>query len=232
MRSEHAGHRKRLLSKLPSGTLEMHELLEILFFYSIKQKNTNGLAHRALADFGDAVDLFSANLEQLQQINGIGLSTASLIMCVEQIHEKLNQATKRSYPKKYDVDGFLKYAETEYRGLQQEVFDVYLLKADRSIWMRKRFTSDSVSSVTVDTADFSNLVAVNRPAGLVIAHNHPSGSADPSEKDDKTTKDCQMICRMHNVLFCEHAICSPTGTFSYYKSGKLLKIIEQTKEQS
>jgi len=232
MPSGHEGHRKRLLNKLPSGTLEVHELLELLFFYSIPRKDTNGIAHRALTDFGNVNDLFLADLEQLQQVEGLGPNTAALIMCVQQLHQKLNEAAKSSYPKRYDIESFLNYAKKEYGKLKQEVFDVYLLKADQSFWFRKRFTSDSVSSVKIDMSDFSKLLAVYRPAGLVIVHNHPSGSAEPSDKDDQTTKDCQTICRIHNVILCDHIICSPTGEFSYYQSGKLLKLIQRAKEQS
>lgn len=232
MPSGHEGHRKRLMNKLASGTLETHELLELLLFYSIPRKDTNGIAHRALESFGGLTNLFNADLEQLQQVDGIGENSALLITCVSQLAEKLNQAGKNATPKKYEYHSFLKYAEKEYRALNHEVFDVYLLKADQSIQFRKRFTSDSVNSVKIDPCSFSKLLAINRPAGVVLVHNHPSGSEQPSEKDDETTKGCQTICRIHNAMLCEHIVCAPTGSFSYYHSGRLSKLFSDGIESS
>ncbi len=232
MPSGHEGHRKRLVNKLPSGTLEVHELLELLFFYAIPRKDTNALAHRAIESFGGLNNLFSADLEQMQQVDGIGPNTAALVMCVQQLHEKLALAEKNAYPKKYEYQNFLKYAKTEYGDLKQEVFDVYLLKADQSIQFRKRFSSDNVNSVKINPSDFSKLLATNRPAGVILVHNHPSGSAEPSAKDDQTTKDCQTLCRIHNAMLCEHIVCAPTGEFSYYHSGRLTQLLSGVKKGS
>jgi len=59
-----------------------------------------------------------------------------------------------------------------------------------------------------------------------MVHNHPFGDAVSSEKDDMMTKNLQMLCSMHNRLFCDHIIYAPNGMYSYYLSGKLKEISE------
>ena len=69
---EHAGHRKRMFSRLAEGTLCDHEYLEMLLFYAIPRRNTNDIAHRLLARFGDLNGVLNAPLQALQEIDGVG----------------------------------------------------------------------------------------------------------------------------------------------------------------
>ena len=57
-----------------------------------------------------------------------------------------------------------------------------------------------------------------------MVHNHPYGPAIPSKNDDLMTKNMQMLCSMHNLLFCEHVICASNGLYSYYLSKRLTEI--------
>ena len=72
--STHDGHRKRLRAKFLSApeTLEDHELLELLLFYSIPRANTNEIAHRLLSRFGSIKGVVNAGLPALKEIDGIG----------------------------------------------------------------------------------------------------------------------------------------------------------------
>jgi len=57
-----------------------------------------------------------------------------------------------------------------------------------------------------------------------MVHNHPYGEAIPSDSDDRMTKNCQMLCSMHNRLFCDHITYAPNGMYSYYLSGRMKDI--------
>ena len=70
--SEHDGHRHRIIEKLDTGVLCEHELLEILLFNALPRRNTNDLAHRLLTAFGSIRGVFSASVEQLKLVDGVG----------------------------------------------------------------------------------------------------------------------------------------------------------------
>ncbi|MBO7297723.1 MAG: hypothetical protein J6U60_01595, partial [Clostridia bacterium] len=72
--------------------------------------------------------------------------------------------------------------------------------------------------------ELSAFLLTEQASGVVMVHNHPFGSAFPSEADDKMTINVQMLCSMHNRLLCEHVIYAPDGLFSYYLSGKIQDI--------
>ena len=81
MAGEHAGHRKRIIQKLESGTLLDHELLEIMLFSVLPRRNTNDLAHRLLNQFGSIHEVYAASMEELMKVPGIGESIAAHIRC-------------------------------------------------------------------------------------------------------------------------------------------------------
>ena len=84
----HEGHRERLKEKLITSpnSLQPHEVLEILLFYAIPRKNTNEIAHQLLNMFdGSLKKVFSADMEILKSIKGVGENTAHFLKTMSKI---------------------------------------------------------------------------------------------------------------------------------------------------
>ena len=82
MAGEHAGHRQRMRERFRTQGLDgfaPHEVLELMLFYAIPQKNVNPLAHRLLERFGTLHGVLQASVEQLMQVDGIGETAATLL---------------------------------------------------------------------------------------------------------------------------------------------------------
>ena len=56
---------------------------------------------------------------------------------------------------------------------------------------------------------------------VIIAHNHPSGNVAPSDVDDFTTMNINLLCEMHGVRLVDHVIVGKDDAFSYHVSGRL-----------
>ncbi|MBQ9730021.1 MAG: hypothetical protein IJV80_04325 [Clostridia bacterium] len=223
----HEGHRQRIIKKLDSGALEEHELLEILLFNAVPRRNTNDLAHRLLAAFGSIKGVFSASIEQLSAVNGIGSGIAAYLVCIGKFYEYYRELPKAEYPEHFELETFIQFVKGAYKNLKQEVLDVYLLDESSSVLLRRRFTLNQKGFVEVSPDDFSKLMIEYSPSGIVVVHNHLYGTSTPSVADDRTTKQVQVACSFHNVLFCDHLIYSPFGVYSYYKDGKMQKISQE-----
>ena len=82
MGSVHQGHRarqrKKLLENGPRAFAD-HELLEMLLYYAIPRRDTNELAHRLLERFGSLQGVFSAPVEELSTVEGVGENAAVLL---------------------------------------------------------------------------------------------------------------------------------------------------------
>ena len=71
MAGEHAGHRQRMRERFLTGGLEGfadHEVLELMLFYAIPQRNVNPLAHRLLDRFGTLHAVLEAPVEELMKV--------------------------------------------------------------------------------------------------------------------------------------------------------------------
>ena len=71
----HSGHRQRLKERFLRDGLdnfEEHQVLELLLFYGIPQRDTNTIAHELIRKFGSLSRVLEATPEELQQVNYVG----------------------------------------------------------------------------------------------------------------------------------------------------------------
>ena len=223
--NEHGGHRERMIEKLSqNAALTPHEYLEILLFSALPRIDTRPLAHRLLQELGDLSGVLTASVERLQKTEGIGKQTAAYIHTVGKLIEQFESVKEQTLPAYFEPFHFLAFVKNEYAEIPYEVLDAYLLNSDNQIVSRRRFSVENVSNVRLRTDEFIECLMEHRPSGVVLVHNHPSGEPNPSAMDELTTKKCQAVCSMHNVLFCEHVIFCKEGAFSYYISGRMQEL--------
>ncbi len=222
--AEHEGHRHRIIEKMDSGSLQEHEYLEILLFSAVPRRNTNELAHRLLDSFGSLPNIFDASVEKLRTVEGVGENVAAFLKCVGTFYHKYYQKGESTFPARFEENSFMEYIRTKYAPLEEEVLDFYLIDQHQRIIYSKRFTIGSTQRVVMRPDDLTRLLVDFKPHGIVVVHNHLKGNCFPSEADDGTTNQFQVICSIHNVRFCDHLIYSPAGIYSYYRSGRMQEI--------
>lgn len=221
---EHEGHRKRLIQKLAGGALVEHEVLETLLFNAIPRRNTNDLAHKLLAEFGSVTAVLGAPISALTKVDGIGESVASYLRCVGTFCERYYAEYKERFPDVYDERDFATFVRREYTYLEYEVLDCYLVEKTGRILQRRRVSKGNHDSANISPDALTEILATRGVAGIVLVHNHPSTSSKPSDADEDLTKQIQMICSFHNLLFCDHIICGSDGAYSFYMQGKMASI--------
>ena len=220
----HKGHRKRMIERLKKGGLVDHEYLECLLFYAIPRRNTNDIAHRLLAKFGSLPKVLSASYAELIRVDGLGESAAAYLTYLGAVFQKYYREDKNQYTGEFDARKFALYVNELYADEKSEVADVYLLNEHNEILRRKRFTLDHIGHVTFEPIKLAELVMEYCPSGIVLVHNHLLGSAAPSDTDEEMTRKCQILCSMHNIMFCDHVIYAKDGVYSYYLSGRMQEI--------
>lgn len=222
----HAGHRARLFAKYKNEYLTDSEFLELLLFYAIPRRNTNDIAHALLAKYGSLRAVLSADDADLKKITGVGDSALAFLKHLNElcIRYRVDQPLYSPLTSKTKYEDFWKELDQIYADEQCEVVDVYLLDSDSQIFNSRRLAVGGVSSVEFQPPLLSKILLEMSPAGIVIVHNHPSGGTQPSAADKAMTEKCQVLCSLHNVMFCDHVIYGGGQKYSYYDSGKLQPI--------
>ncbi len=221
----HEGHRKRMLERLAAGDgFREHELLEILLYNAIPRKNTNEIAHDLLTAFGNLSGVMDASMSELMRVNGVGSETAAYLHCVSLFCKQYTARKPEPLPPVYNVNQFSGFLSARLGGLEYEVIEAYLVNAQGQFRYCKRFTAGHAGSAAVAPEDLSELIAAWRPAGLIVAHNHPDCTGNPSAADDTFTAQVAMLCSINNVRLLDHIIVGKDDVYSYYLLGRLEKI--------
>lgn len=228
MANEHDGHRGRLIAKIEKGALEEHEWLEMLLFNALPRRNTNPLAHKLLSVFGSIEKIFAASVSQLTAVDGIGVGIASYLKCIGKFYEYYRPSGGFAYPSHFEANTFLEYLVREYAHRPTELFDIYLLDKHADVIYRKRFEEHSESRVSVAASELAETIALNKPSGVIIVHNHPKARCQPSKEDDDTTKKIAVLCSAHDVLLCDHYIVGfKKDVYSYRAAGEMAHISKE-----
>lgn len=205
----HGGHRARLKERFLReglGGFEKHNILELLLFFGIPQRDTNPIAHALLKRFGSLSGVFEASVEELCTVDGVSEHTATLLKLIPEVN-RAALCEVRDSDKRYDTlnkigELLLRY----YAGLTVETVTLLLLdNSDRVIDLVK-ICDGSVNRVQFDTRKLVEQALRPRVSRVVLAHNHPNGTAVPSAEDMETTAAVAGAFRTVNVEFLEHLL--------------------------
>lgn len=221
----HEEHRKRMREKFLSGgidSLNPHEILEIILYYSIPRKNTNLIAHRLIGAFGSLSNVFSADIEDLKNIEGIGESSAVLIKTIDalsDIRQKLRWSEQPVLENHIEMGTYL----LDMIGQRdEECFFLLCLDIRGKVISFSELEKGNISSSYVDTRRALECAIRSRAASVVLAHNHPTGTLIPSSSDIEITKNLQKAFEAVEISFTDHFIVGGGGFVSLTEKGYIL----------
>ncbi len=208
------------IAKYGPKSLDDHELLALLLGRGNKNENIFTLSRRIFGNFDREEILHQQSLQTLQSSLKIGpVQTAQIMACVELGKRFFGQKTSfkqiRSTEDVYEIVKNMKYLKKEYlRGLYLNT--------------RYKIIHDEIISIGSLDANILHPRDIFRPAieynayAIIIAHNHPSGDALPSQSDISTTKILRQVGDLLQIPLLDHLI---VGSDSYYSFNKFNKLI-------
>ncbi len=205
---EHDGHRARMLAKFKKYGLdafEPHEALEILLYFSRPRVNTNELAHRLISEFGSLTGVFDAPEQELLRVKGVGESTAALIKLVPQMMIKYRKSSSEQVIINDSTDA-ANHLLPRFFGKEKEIVAVMCLDAKNKLVYCSEVYEGSVNSVEISVAKIVSAAVNCKASKVILAHNHPSGNALPSEQDIKTTALIAQTLENMNIELYDHLI--------------------------
>lgn len=221
----HEGHRQRMYDRLENGdSFYDHEVLEMFLFNGLPRANTNPLAHALLDNFGSLAGVFGASIEQLMTVKGVGKNLALYIKCNAEVFRRINPVNAGVAVLKTYED-FKTFVTVRMRGRQEEVLEFYFLEKNGKVKRIFSFTDTDRNKVEVDTDKIAEIIATEKPYGILVAHNHLSGSSKPSISDDRFTKELCLLCNINKAVLYDHCIyASDNNIYSYFADGKIDEI--------
>lgn len=205
----HDGHRKRMRERYmasgPCGFAD-HELLEMMLFHSIPRGNTNEIAHALLDCFGSLERVICAEAKELCAVDGVGEATALMLSMMGETYRRMARE-RCELPKKYNqTEMVMRYLHHLFVGETSE--KVYMLLLDNSLKILgcTCLNEGTVNAVRLDPRTVLEHAMKGNVSAVVLAHNHPGGTAIPSEDDIAATYRIKNLLEAVSVNLLEHFV--------------------------
>ena len=206
--SEHSGHRERLRKRFIENGLdgfEDHQALELFLFYAIPRKDTNPLAHRLLERYRTICCVCDAPIDELQRDFGLSENAAALLKLLPEMSRLYNESRLQEN-NAIDLETLGDIVKQKFIGRTSEVVVLVLGDAKGKMVYFDVIAKGSVSSSDFPVRKIVELAIRHNAKIAFIAHNHPSGSALPSQTDRTTTKLIAQVLRNVGVRLLDHYI--------------------------
>lgn len=217
----HKGHREKVKQRYyESGLSSMpdHNVLEMLLFFGIPQRDTNPLAHELISTFGSFSGVLEASYKDLRSVKGMTESAACLLSMILPTYKRyIGDVHKKK--KKFDsakqMADFLRplYLDTPNERIYAMCFDLH----DNFIACRVVSDGD-IDSSYLDNRQLASIVLEVKAKKVVLSHNHPNGTLRPSKGDCDVTESAREMLKYLKVQLMDHIIITDESYFSMLKS--------------
>ena len=222
--SIHEGHRERMRKQLKTSgmdSLSDVQVLEMLLYYAAPRGDTNPAAHALLKRFGTLDGVFSAPETELRKIDGVGEVAAQLLLLVPQVARRCLMSRSTQIQVLDTTSKCGQYLLPFFHGEREEV--VYLLCLDAKC---KALDCILIHRGGVNVASIAARKVVkaaldSNATSVVLAHNHPSGLALPSQEDKQTTMVLKAALDAVGVVLADHIIVADDDFVSMRDDGIL-----------
>lgn len=212
----HKGHRKRVKDNFLKNGLdnfEDHQILELLLFYALPQRDTNELAHRLISKFGSISAVFDAPVCELTKF-GLSDNTVTLLKLIPDISRIYTVDKHDNDSKIIDVNNLSEYFKDRFIGRNVEFLYLLLLDTKGKEVYSGEISKGSINSTDVPTRKIVELSLLYNAKYVAIAHNHLSGFALPSKQDLVTTQNIYNALNLINVRLIDHIIIAENDSIS------------------
>lgn len=222
MASIHDGHRQRLKDRfLKSGldSFEPHNVLELLLFYAVPQRDTNELAHRLLDEFGSLSAVLEADAHELCAVEGVGQNVAALLTLMPQLARYYLDDCNRDVKTLTSTADIIDFISPKFIGRSKEM--VFLLCTDNkaSVVFADFVSEGSINATMINMREILSVAMRHKAVAAIVAHNHPKGLAIPSKEDLITTKKIHDVLAGTNTRLVDHLIFAGGDCCSMRESG-------------
>ena len=216
------GHRKRLRKRfLESGLAGFldYEVIELLLTLNTPRKDCKDSAKELLGRFKTLPGVFEADPAELARVKGVGPSNILGIKLIKEVADRYLEKrlmTKEFVKNSKDLRDYLKHFISH---RNREVFIGIFLDAKNRIIASEILFTGSLTSSSVYPREVIQKAIGHRAAGLIFAHNHPSGDSSPSKEDISITKRLVSACRHIGIVVHEHMITGEDICYSFADNG-------------
>ena len=210
--------REKLLAR---GTLALSdaELLAILLRSGLRGKGVLQLAQELLDRFGGLAGLLHTDAPALRQIKGLGPAKRAEVVAVLELARRALMQPLHSQPVFDSPQAVRQYLQLQLGARPHEVFAVMFLDSQHRLIALEEMFRGTLSQTSVYPREVVMRALTLHAAAVVLAHNHPSGSTQPSRADQTLTQTLKSALALVDVRVLDHFVVTSTQALSMAEQG-------------
>ncbi len=208
------GHRERLRKRfLEAGAAALadYELLELILFNAIPQRDVKPLAKALVEKFGSFAEAIAAAPERLAEVKGVKDRAIAEFKIVEAAAERFARGKMRKRLAMGSWNEVLDYCRTAMAFESREIFRILFLDRKNGLIADEVQGAGTVDHTPVYPREVIRRALELSATAIVLVHNHPSGDPTPSSQDVKMTLDIMAIAKPLGLAVHDHIIVGRDG---------------------
>ena len=208
------GHRERLRSRFreagPEAVTE-YELLELVLFRAIPQRDVKPLAKALIARFGSFAEVLAAPPARLSEISGLGEAAVTEFKIVQAAAAQLARGQVKGRRVLASWSAVLEYVRTIMAFEDREQFRILFLDKRNQLIADERQQVGTVDHTPVYPREVVKRALELSATAVILVHNHPSGDPTPSRADIQMTQQIAEIAKPLGIALHDHIIVGKDG---------------------
>ena len=211
--------REKMLEK-GREALSDAELIAILIGSGNNNESAVDLSRRILKDVNDNLILLSQlSINELTSYNGIGIAKAISIAAALELGRRRRFAEVAKQPVIRSSKDAFEYFYMHISDIEHEQFWVMLLNPANKVIKMAKISDGGINGTSVDPKRIFKIALENNATAMMLCHNHPSGSVQPSDHDKALTKNIVNGGKLLEIKILDHIIVGIDKYFSFAESG-------------
>ena len=212
--------REKLLSQ-GSQALSDAELLAIFLRTGIPGLDAVGLAQSILNRFGSLTRLFSADQRQFCEGPGLGPAKYAQLQAVLEMSRRYLKDDLLAKPSLGSPSDTRQFLLSQMSGLRSEQFSCIWLNSQHQVIKFETLFNGTIDAAAVYPREVVAAALNCNAAAVILAHNHPSGIAEPSDADQIITKRLEKALQTIDVRLLDHMVVGQGIVVSFAERGLL-----------
>ena len=199
--------------------------------YNYQQENDLTLLKSLIGDskkidklfeqFGSIKELLSVTFKELESLK-FSVKQIEKILSFVELYNRIEKDKKKTKEKVYGSEGLSKKLISEIGQEKQEHLVALYLDTQNKIIEQKTIFIGSVNRSIASPREILHYAIKNMATSLIVSHNHPSGSIEPSREDNKFTETLRGASDLLGVTLLDHLIVTDSKYYSYREENNIL----------
>jgi len=212
--------RLKLLKQGPHS-LSDAELIALFLQVGVKGQSALDLARILLLQFNGLRGLLNASIEQFSAIHGLGLAKFAQLQAALELGRRHLEANLKQQDVLLNTAATTRFLQAKLRDKPNEIFAAIFLTSQNHVISYEELAQGTINGATVYPRKIIARALHHNAASVIFAHNHPSGSAEPSSADINLTKVLKKALNLIEINVFDHFIIGANAITSLQTRGLL-----------